>query len=154
MDSFTKLNFPAIKLNACEKDERTMVFDRVRNIYVVLTPEEWVRRHLVEYLISHCGAPLRSIVEEYPVNLNSMAQRADVVVVDSSASPLMLAECKAASVNFNNKEVLQEVFLQLTRYNAIVKARYITITNGLRHFCWEHTPEGYMPLQNFPRLDT
>ena len=130
-----------------------MVYDQVRNIYVVLTPEEWVRRHLVEYLISHCGAQLRSIVEEYPVNINSMPQRADVVVMDSSATPLLLAECKATNINFNSKETLQEVFLQLTRYNATIKARYIVLTNGLRHFCWENSPEGYKPLQNFPRLD-
>ena len=153
MDSRTKLNFPPIKLNACEEHGRTMVYDKVRNTYIVLTPEEWVRRHLVEYLISYCGAPLRSIVEEYPVNLNSMAQRADVVVMDSNAAPLMLAECKAPNINFKSKTILQEVFLQLTRYNAIIKARYICITNGLLHYCWEYTPDGYKPLNGFPRLD-
>lgn len=148
MSTTPKLNFPAINLRAAERDGRTTVFDRIRSMYVVLTPEEWVRRHLVEYLIEACGAPLRSIVEEYPVPINSTAQRADVVVVDSSARPLALAECKAPDV-----PITREVFEQATRYNAVVGARYIILTNGLRHFCFELTAEGYRPLAAFPRLD-
>ena len=91
MEKPPKLNFPAIKLRATEQNGHTMVFDTVRNIYVVLTPEEWVRRHLVEFLINSCEVPLRSIIEEYPVDLNGMAQRADVVVMSSEARPLILA---------------------------------------------------------------
>lgn len=152
MNSTPKLNFPPINLRARRDNERILVFDEVRNIYVVLTPEEWVRRHLVAYLTTHCNAPLRSIVEEYPVNLNSMAQRADVVVIGNDARPLLLAECKSIDVNLDNEKVLLEVFTQATRYNAVVGARYIVITNGLRHFCYEKTTEGYKPLSSFPKL--
>ena len=152
MESTPKLNFPRINLRAKCDNGRTLVFDEVRSIYVVLTPEEWVRRHLVAFLIKHCGAPLRSIVEEYLVNLNTMAQRADVVVMDNEAKPLLLAECKAPEINLSNENILNEVFIQATRYNAVVGARYIIITNGLRHFCYEHTGDGYSALKAFPRL--
>ena len=152
MNSLPKLNFPAINLRASEDGSRTLVFDRVRGIYVVLTPEEWVRRHLVEYLVGHCSAPLHSIVEEYPVEINSMPQRADVVVLNAEARPLLLAECKSTEVNFERREVLSEVFQQASRYNAVVKARYLLITNGLKHFCYEATNEGYRALTAFPRL--
>jgi len=148
MISTPKLRFPAISLRAAERDGRTLVFDRIRSMWVVLTPEEWVRRHLVEFLISDCGASLRSIVEEYPVGINSTAQRADVVVLDSTARPLALVECKAPDV-----AVTRGVFEQATRYNAVVGARYVILTNGLRHFCFERTAEGYRPLDAFPRLD-
>ena len=153
MDSTPKLNFPPINLRAKRENNRTLVFDNVRSMYVVLTPEEWVRRHLVEYLITRCGAQLRSIVEEYPVNINSTPQRADVVVMTSSAKPLLLAECKAPEINFNNKQCLEEVFAQATRYNAIVGAKYIVLTNGLKHFCFEQQSDGtYTPLSSFPNL--
>ena len=152
MDSTPKLNFPPINLRAKRENDRTLVFDNVRSMYVVLTPEEWVRRHLVEYLITRCGAQLRSIVEEYPVNINSTPQRADVVVMTSSAKPLLLAECKAPEINFNNKQCLEEVFAQATRYNAVVKARYVVITNGINHYCYENTPNGYKPMAAFPKL--
>ena len=152
MNSTPKLNFPPINLRAKRDNGRTLVFDNVRSMYVVLTPEEWVRRHLVEFLIAGCGAPLRSIVEEYSVNINSTPQRADVVVMDSSATPMLLAECKAPDINFEDKKVVSEVFAQASRYNAVVGARYIVLTNGLKHFCFEQRQSGYLPLASFPKL--
>lgn len=148
MNSTPKLNFPPINLRATRDNGRIMVFDNIRSMYVVLTPEEWVRRHLVEFLISHCHAPQLSIVEEYHVNINSTAQRADVVVMDNNAQPLVLAECKAPDVRIDSS-----VFEQATRYNAVVKARYIILTNGMEHYCYEHCNEGYTPLNTFPILE-
>ncbi len=145
MISLPKLNFPAIKLRAQERNGVTMVYDSVRNIYLVLTPEEWVRRHLVEYLLSHCKVPLRSVIEEYPVELNNMAQRADVVVMDTQAKPLILAECKAPEI-----KITQQTILQATRYNAVIGARYIILTNGITHFCYEKTESGYVQSTSFP----
>ena len=147
MNSTPKLNFPPINLRATCDNGRIMVFDNIRRMYVVLTPEEWVRRHLVEYLISHCHAPHLSIVEEYPVNINSTAQRADVVVMDNNAQPLALVECKAPDVKIDSA-----VFEQATRYNAVVNARYIILTNGMEHYCYEHCSESYTALTTFPNL--
>ena len=153
MSEEVKLIFPAISARTKEEEGVKYIWDSLRGKWLVLTPEEWVRRHLVEYLITRCGAPLRSIVEEYPVNINSTPQRADVVVMDHSAKPLLLAECKAPEINFNNKQCLEEVFAQASRYNAIVGARYIVLTNGLKHFCFEQQSDGtYTPLTSFPSL--
>lgn len=147
MNSTPKLNFPPINLRAMRDKGRVMVFDNIRRMYVVLTPEEWVRRHLVDYLITHCHAPQLSIVEEYPVNINSTAQRADVVVMDNNAQPLALVECKAPDVKIDSA-----VFEQASRYNAVVKARYIILTNGMEHYCYEFSDKGYLPLNSFPHL--
>lgn len=152
MISLPKLNFPRINLHAVEDNGRTMVFDRVRSSYVVLTPEEWVRRHLVEFLISHCHAPLRSVVEEYPIPLNSMSQRADVVVLGADSQPLLVAECKAVDINLTNETIRKEVFCQATRYNAVLKARYVVLTNGINHYCFERMESGYAVLGSFPML--
>ena len=147
MNSTPKLNFPPINLRATRDKGRVMVFDNIRRMYVVLTPEEWVRRHLVDYLITHCHAPQLSIVEEYPVHINSTAQRADVVVMDNNAHPLALVECKAPDVKIDSA-----VFEQASRYNAVVKARYIILTNGMEHYCYEFSDERYLPLNSFPHL--
>ena len=152
MQEFAKLIFPRPQLRLKEDAKGCLVWSETRRQWLVLTPEEWVRRHLVEYLIGHCGAALRSIVEEYPVDINSMSQRADVVVLNTESQPLLLAECKSTDVNLDRRETLSEVFAQATRYNAMVKARYIIITNGLRHFCYEATESGYVSLSTFPRL--
>lgn len=147
MNLTPKLNFPPINLRATKDKERVMVFDNIRRMYVVLTPEEWVRRHLVEFLVTHCNAPRLSIVEEYPVNINSTAQRADVVVMDNSAHPLALVECKAPDIKIDSS-----VFEQATRYNAVVQARYVILTNGMEHYCYEFADSAYRPINAFPKL--
>ena len=87
MSGLPKLNFPAIRLRARRRGDAVEVWDSLRETYLVLTPEEWVRQHLVAYLVTHCGVPPKRIVEEYAVALNGQAQRADVVVVDDAAWP-------------------------------------------------------------------
>ena len=96
MSALPKLNFPPIRLRARRRGggEEVEIWDPVRGIYLVLTPEEWVRQHLIAYLVSHCGVQPTRIVEEYAVPLNGQPQRADVVVVGDDARPLLLAECK------------------------------------------------------------
>ena len=148
MERLPPLNFPSVDLRIRRgPDDRLYIPDMIRGGYLVLTPEEWVRRHLINYLVSSCGIELRSIVTEYPVMLNGTAQRADVVVVNREGGVVLLAECKAADVRIDDT-----VLSQAVRYNAVLQARYIIITNGLQHFCWEHRPDGcYVQLRDFPR---
>ena len=147
MPALPKLNFPAIRLRARDRAGQTEVWDDLRGIWLVLTPEEWVRRHLIAALVSHCGARPMRIVQEYAVPLNGQPQRADVVVVDDAAAPLLLAECKAPSIVVNEK-----TFAQAVRYNSVLGARYVVLTNGLRHYCCEYRDGRYLRLERFPDL--
>ncbi len=148
MSALPKLNFPPVRLRARMRGGRTEVWDDLRGVWLVLTPEEWVRRHLVAYLAAHCGAQPRRIVEEYAVPLNGQPQRADVVVAGDDARPLLLAECKAPGVRIDRRTLAQAV-----RYNSVLGARYIVLTNGLRHYCCEYRAGKYLSLNGFPRLD-
>lgn len=147
MQELPKLNFPAVDLRRKEGPKGLQVWCETRRQWLVLTPEEWVRRHLVAWLVAVCGVPALSIVEEYPVSLNGQPQRADVVVVGRDAKPLLVAECKAAEVKID-----QSVLDQVGRYNAVLKARYIFITNGREHYAYELTEAGYRPLKQLPPL--
>jgi hypothetical protein len=118
-----------------------------RRQWLVLTPEEWVRRNLVAYLTTCCGVDPLCVVEEYPVQLNGQPQRADVVVMCEGAKPRMLIECKAPEV-----ELDQQVFAQAVRYNAVVGALYLMLTNGLRHYCFELRDGQYQQLKSLPFL--
>ncbi len=146
--NYPKLNFPPIRLKTRlnEVEKSISVWVASRKSYLVLTPEEWVRRHAVEYLTTHCGFEPTQICEEYPVALNGQAQRADVVVVGSDSKPLILVECKAATVTINSA-----VFDQAVRYNSVIGARYIILTNGIRHLCFELSESGYTPSGSFPQ---
>lgn len=145
---YPRLNFPAVKLRISQRGEQTTVWDPLRGIYLVLTPEEWVRRHLIGFLISHCGAQPMRIVQEYAVAMNGSPQRADVVVVDDRACPLMLVECKAAGIGID-----RQVLAQAVRYNSVLGARYVVLTNGLVHYCYEYAEGRYTTrMDRFPRL--
>ncbi len=147
MTSLPKLNFPAIRLRARRRGEQVEVWDDLRGMYLVLTPEEWVRRHLIAYLVSHCGVQPKRIVQEHAVLLNGQPQRADVVVAGAQAEPLLLAECKAPGI-----PVGRQTFAQAVRYNSVLGARYVVLTNGLKHYCCAYRDGSYVQLAEFPDL--
>jgi predicted type IV restriction endonuclease len=148
MPDLPELKFPKVVLTLYERDGKTYIPDRIRGGYLVLTPEEWVRRHVIEYLVGWCGVELQRIVTEYPVLLNGQPQRADIVVVSRDGSPLMLIECKAADV-----KISQTVLDQAVRYNSVVGAQYIMLTNGMGVHCFERDANGmYHKLNALPQL--
>lgn len=146
MADYPTLNFPPIRLRARRgANNNTEVFDAGRGRWLVLTPEEWVRRHVVEYLRTECGFAQQQIIEEYPVNINGMAQRADIVVVGDDLKPLIVVECKEPNVKID-----EEVVRQVTRYNNVLRCQYVAMTNGITTFCYEHDGEKYTPISAFP----
>ena len=96
-----------------------------RRAWLVLTPEEEVRRRVVRHLMDRLSVPATHIIEEYPVRLNGQPQRADIVVVDMEMKPWLVVECKATEVAIN-----QSVIDQVVRYNSILGARQVVVTNG------------------------
>lgn len=144
MPNAVKLIFPDIAPRIKRENEAKYIWDSLRRKWLVLTPEEWVRRHAVGWLVAVKGIPALRISQEYPVNVNGLRQRADIVVIDECAKPHILVECKAADVALDD-----EVLRQALRYNAVVGARYVVITNGLRLFCFEHNQGQYRPVKSF-----
>ena len=120
------------------------VWDSLRRMWLVLTPEEWVRQHTIAWLVGEKGVPQLRISQEYPVNINGQHQRADIVVIDDFAKPYILVECKAPNIDINN-----EVVMQATRYNAVVQARYILLTNGIKLYCFEYADGKYRAIKKF-----
>ena len=143
------LNLPPVRLRARRNAGRIEIWDTLRNCWLVLTPEEWVRQHIAAFLVSHCGVPARRLVCEYPVPLNGQPQRADIVAVDDCGEPLILVECKAAAV-----AVDESVLAQAVRYNSVLHARFVILTNGLVHRCLRLGDNGeYSPCE-FSALST
>ena len=101
-----------------------MVLDPVRRRWVRLTPEEGVRQGLLGRLIA-LGYPAGLLAVERPFRYGERTWRADIVAYDSQSRPLLLAECKAPGVPLG-KAVLD----QLARYNVVVRAGVLVLTNG------------------------
>ena len=131
------LNFPKYNFAIRDTGRGREIFDNVRERFVVLTPEEWVRQHLVRFLIEERGYPRGLVVLEHAFVFEGRGRRADIVAFGRRAQPLVMAECKATSV-----ELSQAVFDQIAAYNASVGAKMLVVSNGLRHYCYEVDDEG------------
>jgi hypothetical protein len=139
-----KLIFPAILARTKEVDGQKYIWDSLRRKWLLLTPEEWVRQHTIAWLVADKHIPNLRISQEYPVNINGQHQRADIVVMDEMAKPYILVECKAVDVDIDNA-----VVMQAARYNSVVKARYMVLTNGRKLYCFEFAEGNYRPVKDF-----
>ena len=65
---------------------RENVYDIVRRKYVVLTPEEYVRQMVIDYLVNNLSYPRSSFRVERQLQVNDYS-RPDIVVYDSNCEP-------------------------------------------------------------------
>lgn len=108
--------------------QKPAIFDVFRKKYVHLTPEEWVRQHLLHFLCAEKAYPAARISVEKRLQVEGQDRRYDAVVFGPEHQMLLLVECKAPSVPLN-----QQVFDQAARYNRILGVPFLLISNGLQH---------------------
>lgn len=125
-----ELNLPSFDIRLQRDDEGVKIFDRLRKKFIILTPEEWVRQHFVNYLINHKGFPESLMANEIGITLNGTRRRCDTVVFDKHGSPMVIVEHKASSI-----VISQSTFDQIVRYNMVLHARYLIVSNGMNHYC-------------------
>ena len=125
---FSELNFAHFKLRLRKEKNQTRVFDVIRKAYFLLTPEEWVRQHVINFLVEEKKYPAGLIEVEKQIRLFNTTKRVDILVRDKNLNPLLLIECKAADVTLKQNEINQ-----LTRYQITLQAPYCMLTNGLNH---------------------
>lgn len=140
------LNFPPVQLRFKTNAKNGLqVFDGIRKKFVNLTPEEWVRQHLVHFLINQKGVPASLISIEKQLILNNTKKRTDVVVYNTHLSPVLIIECKAPLVPID-----QQTINQALRYNLELQVPFIGLSNGLTHTCLQLSPNGPIILSDFP----
>ncbi|MCY4562322.1 MAG: type I restriction enzyme HsdR N-terminal domain-containing protein [Flavobacteriaceae bacterium] len=127
-----RLNFPPCEIKTKEIENKTYLFDIVRKKWMVENPEEIVRIHCVNYLISHIEVPISMIIIESLIKLYNTVKRIDILVKRKDNSNFLLVECKSPSIKLTPR-----VFEQITRYNLTVKSDYLMVTNGLHHVFYQ-----------------
>jgi len=110
-------------------EDRKTIWDPLRKKEVALTPEEEVRQWCIKVLAESLKIPYHMMMSEVGFKLGEKQFRADILVYDRKAQPLMVVECKRPDVRLT-----QEVLDQAVRYNMVLDVRYIIITNGSRTF--------------------
>ncbi len=124
-----KLNFPEYSFRFKNSENKHAVFDAIRKKFVVLTPEEWVRQHVVQHLILDKKYPKSYINVEKKLEINGLTKRYDIAVYQPNGSIFLLVECKAPNITIS-----QNTFDQIARYNLTLNAHYLMVTNGLNHY--------------------
>lgn len=124
-----QLNFPPFQMKIKDSQNRRLIYDMVRKKYITLTPEEWVRQHCLHYLLTVKKYRASYTKVEYAYQLSSLQKRADILIFDTLLKPFILVECKAPTVQIN-----QKTLDQINRYNTVLNAPYLFLTNGLTHF--------------------
>lgn len=148
MNPYPILNFPSFNFILDKKAQHWYVFDIIRKKYIVLTPEEWVRQHLIHYLIDYLSYPAGLIQVEYGIAIQQKLFRIDVAVFSRKSLPLLLCECKSPSVKLSPKTMAQAAL-----YNLRQKAPYLLITNGLNHYCGHYDGKQWQMLNDIPSYE-
>ncbi|NNM95384.1 MAG: type I restriction enzyme HsdR N-terminal domain-containing protein [Bacteroidia bacterium] len=142
---FPELNFPAYSFRLRDEAGEYQVFDPVRKKFVALTPEEWVRQHVIMYLKEAKGYPLSLLMVEKQFKLNRLVKRADIVAYNNSGKAALIVECKSSEV-----AVSQDTFDQAVRYNLALRVKYLIVTNGINTYCCSLENGEYSALTDVP----
>ena len=146
-----QLDFPRYEFRFKSSENKISVFDEIRKKFVILTPEEWVRQHVIQFLIQDKKYPKSHINVEKEIKVNNTSKRYDVVVFNRDGSIFLIVECKAPSI-----VISQETFDQIARYNLSLKADFLMVTNGLKHYyCqMDFENEKYIFLHEIPEYQS
>jgi hypothetical protein len=141
------LNLPTSDFRFKELYGKKAIYDILRKKFVILTPEEWVRQHLIHFLINQYKYPKSLIKIETGLTYNEIGGRSDIIVYNREGKVFMLVECKAAEI-----QLTDSVFRQAGRYNQKYKAEHLAVTNGINHYCCriDYTTGNYQFLDDFP----
>ncbi len=139
-----QLNLPSFPVKLKNANGKVWIFDGIRKKYVVLTPEEWVRQHFIAYLVDVLQYPKALLKVEAGVKYNQLAKRTDIIVFNREGKPWMVIECKAPEITLT-----EATANQVSVYNATLRASYVVVTNGLRHFCFA-LQNGIKSVPDFP----
>lgn len=125
-----QLNLPPYPFRLKQETGKTYIFDELRKKFLLCTPEEWVRQHLVQYLIRHKNYPKSLISLESGLEVYERKRRSDLLVYRRDGHPFMLIECKAPGVKIG-----PAVFDQIVAYNTTYRVPFLLVSNGLDHYC-------------------
>ena len=123
------LEFPQYSFRFKNSENKRLIFDPLRKIFVVLTPEEWVRQHVIQWLLTHHKQSPSLMRSEQKIEVNGLTRRCDLLLYWPDGRIKLIVECKRPEVPID-----QKTFDQIARYNSSLKADFLMVTNGLHHY--------------------
>ena len=142
-----RLNLPSFKIKLSGTIQKPMIYDILRRKHVALTPEEWVRPHLIHSMIQCKSYPASLMANEVSLKYGSKSLRADTVLYNRSLKPIMIMEYKAPDI-----AITRNVFDQISAYNLLLHVDYLIMSNGMQHYCckMDYDRRSYTFLTDIP----
>lgn len=119
-----KISYPSYPFKIETREDKEYIFDPLRKKWIRLTPEEWVRQNFLQYLLQVMHYPASLIAVEKEIQIGELRKRFDILVYKNN-QPWLLIECKEMNVPIDEK-----VMQQLLRYQTVIQASYLIVTNG------------------------
>lgn len=138
-----ELNLPKANIALKKDDQQAYIRCLVRKKWLVCTPEEYVRQHVLHWLVQEKHVPLNYISIERQITVNNLKKRFDILVFNKSHEPILIVECKAPEISLNT-----DVILQITNYNKAFAANFLMVTNGIQHFFFTFSNNRYFSVKN------
>jgi hypothetical protein len=138
------LNYPSYPFKIQSVEGKDQIFDPFRKSWIILTPEEWVRQNILQYLVQVCKYPATLIAVEKTIQLGELKKRFDIVVYKND-TPWMIIECKEAQVDISEKTIQQ-----ILQYQQVLTATYLVMSNGHSTYGAKIESGKLHALQNFP----
>ncbi len=143
-----KIQYPKDQVKTRQRGGVNEVFDIVRKKWLILTPEEWVRQNILQYLLVIKRYPASLIAVEKEINLGELKKRCDVVVYNRDLLPWMIIECKEMNVPLSHK-----VIEQILRYHITLSATYLIITNGSYTYGFQKKHNQFYEINLLPEFE-
>lgn len=143
-----KIEFPKDKVLIQQWEGINEIFDPIRKKWVILSPEEWVRQNMLQYLLITKKYPGSLIAVEKEIKLGELRKRCDIVIYNRQSQPWMIIECKEMNVNLSQKTIAQ-----ILRYHITLQSKFLIITNGSYCFGFEKNENRFSEIDNFPDFE-
>jgi len=143
-----KIEFPKDTIKIQQQQGFNEVFDVIRKKWLLLTPEEWVRQNIIQFLLVQKNYPASLIAIEKEIKLGELKKRCDIVVYNRQSQPWMIIECKEMKVTLS-----QKTLDQILRYHITLPAKYLVITNGSYSFGFEKKEDQFFDMDIFPDFE-
>jgi len=143
-----KIDFPQEQPRLRQERGVKQIFAVIRKKWLVLTPEEWVRQNILQFLVLIKNYPPSLVAVEKEIKLGELKKRCDIVVYNRQSQPWMIIECKEMNVTLS-----QKTMEQILRYHITLPAKYLVITNGSYCFGFQKKESQFVEINDFPDFE-
>ena len=142
-----ELIYPTFDYKVKKIENKPYIFDVIRKKYIFITPEEWVRQHVIHWLIVVHNYPKSLIKVESGLTYHQKSKRTDIEIYDRNGHIFLVVECKAMTIKLSETTLQQAL-----TYNSTLKSPYIMITNGLIHYFYKNENQKLEMIDSLPSL--